>query len=236
MLGHQGVLVDEDCILGLDLRDAAAGPGHVDRAQVRGSLAAFLPSGDERVPRACDLPTALRDHCVGDVPIECRAELGQCGGSHAGHRDIARKAADRVAGEQRIDADMDYLAVVPRRLEAGDPGHIAFEDDNRVGTVEVGARVIAEMGWMIGGKAKMARTVLHDRDREALREIAESFDRGRIAPGAGGHDQRVLGRCEDVGSFVDRALVGAWRGGGEPTRRHIIGEPRQRRRQHFARQ
>ena len=47
---------------------------------------------------------------------------------------------------------MDYLAVVPRRLEAGDPRHIAFENENRVGTVEVGARVIAEMAGMFVGE------------------------------------------------------------------------------------
>src|SRR5271169_731987 len=118
MLGHQRVLVDEDSIFRLDAADTGAGPGHVDRAQARGSLAGSLPFGDERLPRAGDAPTAFGYRCFGDIAIECRAELGQCSGSHAGQCYIARKAADRIAREQRIDADVDYLAVVPRRLEA----------------------------------------------------------------------------------------------------------------------
>src|SRR5271166_1234773 len=135
MLGHQGVLVDEDCILGLDPRDAVAGPGHVDRTQARYSCACSLPSGDERLSLRRDAPSVFGNGWLGDVSIERGAELGQCGGSHAGHRDIAGKATDRVPGEQRIDADMDYLAVVPRRLEARDPRDVAFENEDHIGVV-----------------------------------------------------------------------------------------------------
>src|SRR5271166_4004503 len=91
MLGHQGVLVDEDCILGLDPRDAVAGPGHVDRTQARYSCACSLPSGDERLSLRRDAPSVFGNGWLGDVSIERGAELGQCGGSHAGHRDMQGK-------------------------------------------------------------------------------------------------------------------------------------------------
>ena len=89
---------------------------------------------------------------------------------------------------------------------------------------------------MVGGKAQVARAMLHDRDREAPSEIGERLDRRRIASGAGRDDQRVLRRGENAGSLLDRALVGARRGGGDAARRTIVGKARQRRRQDFARQ
>ena len=102
--------------------------------------------------------------------------------------------------------------------------------------VQVGSRVIPEMARMVGGQAQVTRAVLHDRDREAPREIGESFDRRRVVPGAGGDEERVFGHREDAGRFLDRALVGARRGGGDAARRAVVGEARQRRRQDFARQ
>ena len=82
----------------------------------------------------------------------------------------------------------------------------------------------------------MARAVLDDRDREALGEIGERGDRRRVAAGAGRDDDRVVGRPENTGGLVDRALVGAGRGGGDAARRGVIRKPGQWRRQDFARQ
>ncbi len=226
MLGHQGVFVDDDRILGLDPSDAGAGPGHVDRAHGRDALARLLPGGDERLALFGDATPTFRHGGGGDVPVEGGAELRQrrCGGS--GHREIARKTADRIARKQWIDAEMNDSALGPRRLEARDPRDIAFEDEDRVGAVEIGSRVIAEMARMVGGKAQMTRTVLHDRDREAPSEIGESFDRRRVAPGAGGNDKRVFGRGEDTGRLLDRALVGTRRSGRDAACRAIVREAR----------
>jgi len=104
MLGHQGVLVDEDRILGLDASDAGAGPGHVDRAHARDALAHLLPGRNERLAVLGEAPPPRRHGRPDDVPVEGGAELGQRRGRRGGHRNIAREAADRIAQEQRIDA------------------------------------------------------------------------------------------------------------------------------------
>ncbi len=45
---------------------------------------------------------------------------------------------------------MDDFATRTRCLEAWDPGHVAFEHQDRVGIVEKRGRVIAEMAGLIG--------------------------------------------------------------------------------------
>jgi hypothetical protein len=78
--------------------------------------------------------------------------------------------------------------------------------------------------------------VLDHRDRKPPREIGERCDCRRIAPGAGGDDERVLSRRENAGSLVDRTVVGADRSGGDAARRGIVGKAGQGGRQHFTRQ
>ena len=236
MLGHQGVFVDEDRILGLDPGDAGAGPRHVDRAHARDAFARLLPTGDERLALFGKPALPLRHGGAAHPPVETGGEFRQRRCSGAGHREIARKTADRIARKQWIDAEMNDSAFGPRRLEARYPRDIAFENDDRVGAVEIWSRIIAEMAGMIGGDAEVTRTVLHDRDREAPRKIGERVDRRRVASGAGRDDQRVLGRAENAGSLLDGALVGPRRGGGNAARRTIVGKAPQRRRQDFARQ
>src|SRR5262249_4039046 len=143
---------------------------------------------------------------------------------------IARETADRVARKKRIGAEMEHLAVVPRRLEPGDPRYIAFEDEDRVGTIEVGARVIAEMAAMVGGERQMARPVLDDWERKAWNKMAERSDGRWIGPGARGDDQRVLGSGKEARGFVDSILVGAGRGSGDAACRHVVGKTGKRRR------
>ena len=236
MLGHQGVLVDEDCILGLDLRDAAAGPGHVDRTQARGILTRLLPSCDQRFPHGGSAAPAFSNSCLGDVSIKRGAELGQCSGGGTGYRQIAREAADRVAGKERIDTDMHHFAIMLRRLEARDPRDVAFEDEDRIGAVEIWTSVIAQMAGMVGGERQMARPMLDNRQREALGEFAECGDGGRIAPGTRGHNERVLRSSQDAGGLVDRMLVGAGRGGSNAARRTVVAETEEGCGQHFTRQ
>jgi hypothetical protein len=112
---------------------------------------------------------------------------------------------------------MDDLALRPRRLEARDPRHVAFEHQDRVGRIEIGRRVIAEMAGMVGRQRQMARPVLHHRGRKAQGEIGEGRDRRRVAPGAGGDNQRVFGRGEDARGLVDTLRAPPSRsGGGSP--------------------
>src|SRR5260370_33941267 len=202
MLGHQGVFVDEDRILGLDPGDAGAGPGHVDRAYARDAFARLLPLGNEPLALFGETTAPFRHGGGGHVPVEGGAELRQCRCSRPGHREGAREAADRITREQRIDAEMNDSAFGPRCLEARDPRDIALDDEDRVGTVEIGSRIIAEMTWMVGGKAQVTRAMLYDRDREAPSEIAERFDRRRVAPGAGGDEERAFGRRGGAGRFL----------------------------------
>ena len=124
----------------------------MDRAHTRDAFARLLPPGDERLALLGEATPPLRHGSAGDVPVEGGGELGQrrCGGG--GHRDIAREAADRIAREQRIDTEMDHLAFRARRLEAGDPRHIALDDEDRVGIVEIGPRIIAKMAGMVSGQ------------------------------------------------------------------------------------
>ena len=68
---------------------------------------------------------------------------------------------------------------------------------------------------MVGAERQVARPMLDDREREPRGEFVECGDGGRIAPGAGGDDERVLRRGEDAGRFVE-----VWRGqGGEAATR-----------------
>ena len=89
---------------------------------------------------------------------------------------------------------------------------------------------------MIRRQAQMARPVLHDRDRKPLGEVGEGCHRGAVAAGAGGDDQRVLGRGQNARRLVDRRRVGAGRRRGKPARRHVIGKAGQRLGQYLARQ
>ena len=236
MLGHQRVFVDQDRVLGLGAGDAGAGPGHVDGAEAGDRLAGFLPAGALcfREP-GNPLPSRVNGG-FGDVAVERRGELRHCRRRRASYCEIARKSANRIAREQRIDAHMDDFASRPRGLKARDPGNVAFEHQDRVRIVEIRGRVIAEMAGMVGGKRQMARPVLHDRDRKTQGEIAQRRNRRRIATGAGGDDQRIFRRGENSRSLVDRRFVGTGRRGGDPAARHVVGEAGQRRRQHFTRQ
>src|SRR6266700_3328669 len=157
MLGHQGIFLDEDRTLRLDPGDAGAGPGHVDWAHRRGALTRFPPTHDERLALPAEAPPALRHRGPSDLPVEGGAELRQRRGGAAGDRQVTWKSADRIPGEQRIDAAMDDLALGPRRLEARDPRDIAFEDEDRVGIVEVRPGVVAEMTGMVGRETEVAR-------------------------------------------------------------------------------
>src|SRR6516225_8547085 len=155
------------------------------------------------------------------MAVERGTKFGERTGRRASDGEVAGKPTDRIAREERIDAEMDDLAFGLRSFEARDPWHIAFEHEDRVGTVEKRAGIVAEMAGMIGRKAKMARTMLDDRNCEALRKIGERFDRSRIAPGAGGDDQRVLSRRKDASSFIACALVDTRRGSSASARRGI---------------
>jgi hypothetical protein len=172
MLGHQHVFVDQDRVLGLGAGDAGAGPGHMDRAEAGDRLPGFLPAGLLCFRETVNPLPSCVDGGFGNVAVERRGEFRQCRRRRTGHCEIARKSANRIAREQRIDAQMDDFASRPRRLKARDPGDIAFEHQDRVGIVEIRGRIIAEMAGMVGGKRQMARPVLHDRDCKAFGEIA----------------------------------------------------------------
>jgi len=57
--------------------------------------------------------------------------------SRAGDRDIAGKAADRVAAEERVDAEMDDPAIGRWLLSARGPRHVAIDDEDRIRLAEV---------------------------------------------------------------------------------------------------
>ena len=166
------------------------------------------------------------------------ASTGNADAGAGGHRQIARKAANRVAlrtAGRRRDGRPGSLR--PRRLQARDPRHVAFEHQDRVGIVEIGARRHNRDGrdgrppgdrW----RGRCCTTGIAKRSAK----IGERGDRRRFAPGAGGDDQRVFRRGENARRLVDRTVVGAGRRGRNAPRRHVIGKAGQRLGQHLARQ
>src|SRR5262249_13284988 len=129
--------------------------------------AGLLPFREQRLPQLADPSPPVSDVSLRDQSFEGRGQLREGRGRRSRYRQIAREAADWIAGEQRVDAGMDDLARGRRRLETRDPRDVAFYDEDRIGVVEIGRRVIAEMAGVVGGQAEMARTVLDDRYREA---------------------------------------------------------------------
>src|SRR5439155_8323248 len=96
-------------------------------------------------------------------------------------RDMSGKTADRVAAEQRVDAEMDDLAIGWRLLSARRPRHVAIDDEDRVGVAEKFPRVVAKVAGMVGRQRQMPLAVLDDRDRETLGELGERRHRCGVA-------------------------------------------------------
>jgi len=200
-----------------------------------GAVARLLPPGEQVLPLLGQSAPARRYSGAVGAPVQGLGQLGKRRRRRAGKRQITWEAADRVAREQWVDANMDDLAFPLRRIQAGYPWNIALEDEDRGRAIQKRGRIVAQMAWMFCREAEVARAVLDDGDREALCQICERPDRGRIAARAGRDDERVLGRRENSSGVLYRAFVGGGRGGSHAARRRIVGEPRQRRRQHLAR-
>jgi hypothetical protein len=131
---------------------------------------------------------------------------------------------------------MDELAVGRRRLAGGRPGHVAIDDEDRIGLAEQRAGVVAEVAGMVGRQRQMPLAVLDHRDREAFGEFGERRHGGAVAAGVGGDDQRVRRPKEQPRRCLYRRFVRRRRRCRHPPRRRIVGEAGERRRQHLARQ
>src|SRR5437764_1342954 len=90
----------------------------------------YMPRVARRLAALADPAAARVDIAFADMRSYRRAKCRQGQSGCAGDRDIAGEAADRVAAEQRVGAEMDHLAIGRRRLAARQPRHVAFEDDD----------------------------------------------------------------------------------------------------------
>src|SRR5215472_13471011 len=67
-----------------------------------------LPPGDKILPLRGQSAAPRRYGGVPDAPVQGLGQLGKHGRRRAGQRQITWEAADRVAREQWVDADMDH--------------------------------------------------------------------------------------------------------------------------------
>ena len=131
---NERIFVDDDRILVLGIADAMRRPGGIDRRHAARFRQLALGAGARAFACFRDARPPCPKSCVADAVAECRRELGKHDARRAGYRDIARKAADRGAREQRIDADMDHLAMIGGIAVHGrDPRHVGLDHQDRVG-------------------------------------------------------------------------------------------------------
>jgi hypothetical protein len=191
MLGQQRVFVDDRRAGIARLGEAGADPDRAERLHVPDLVAQFAPARLHRLALPGD-PGATRRHRVLLYKrLQSPAKRRQYQPGRAGDRDIGGEAADRVAAEQRIDADMDDLALGRRRLAARGPRHVAIDDQDRIRLVEQGPGVVAEVTGMVRRQVQMPLAVLDDGNGELFGECREGRHRRAVAPGIGGDDDRV---------------------------------------------
>ena len=155
---------------------------------------------------------------------------------HAGNGEIAGKAAHRIGGKQRIDADMDDLAIGARRPLVGNPRHVAVDDQDQVGLLEIRIGFEAEMHRMIGRKAHIAWLALRHRNGKALGQRGEIdtslSSRPALAVMISGFSARaIISAASSIARVSGNGGEGArWRDGD------VNSKFADRRRQDFARQ
>ena len=136
----------------------------------------------------------------------------------AGEGQVGAKAAQRIAREERVGAEVDDLGFGPRPAFLRNPRYVAVDHQHEVRFVEQRVRIPSAVHRVLGGEREIARPVMDNRHGKGLGELADRPGGFRGPAAVRRDEERALRSAEQARGLLEAVRIGGGRRGGDEGR------------------